>query len=245
MLARQAEMGQTVGMSTADSRKILITGVTRGLGRALVEKFTALGHTVIGCGRRFEAVEAVRRELDPDPYLSLVDVLDAEAVQAWALDVQDRFGPPDLLINNAGVAHENQPFWELPKEDYDRVIDINVKGPANVMRAFLPGMIARGSGIVVNISSGVVHGVVEHYAAYIASKHAVEGLSKAVAKDLPDGLACIPLSPGVIDTDMLRGHWGEKRSGEQDGATAWAEYAAPYILGLTVEQSGESLRIPQ
>lgn len=231
------------GMSDADSRTIVITGVTRGLGRALVEKFTALGHTVIGCGRKFEAVEAVRRALDPDPYLSIVDVLDAESVQAWALDVQDRFGSPDFLINNAGIAHAGVPFWELAKADFDAVIDINVKGPANVMRAFLPGMIARGSGIVVNLSSGVGRFAVEHYAAYVASKYAVEGLSKAVAKDLPAGLACIPLSPGVVDTDMLRDHWGEERSGQEASPAAWAEVAAPYILGLTAADNGESLRI--
>ncbi|MBC2596174.1 SDR family oxidoreductase [Ruficoccus amylovorans] len=231
-------------MSEADPRKILITGVTRGLGRALTEKFTALGHTVIGCGRRFEAVEVVRHELDPDPYLSVVDVLDAGAVQAWALDVLDRFGPPDFLINNAAVAHSGVPFWELPGEDFNRVIDTNIKGTANVLRAFLPAMIERGSGIAVNLSSGVGRFAVENFSAYVASKYAVEGLSKAVAEDLPAGLACIPLSPGVVDTDMLRDHWGEERSGEEIDPAAWAEIAAPFILGLTPADNGASLSVP-
>ncbi|MGE9292724.1 MAG: SDR family oxidoreductase [Puniceicoccales bacterium] len=228
-------------MSTESPRKIVLTGITRGLGRALVEKFTTLGHTVIGCGRRFEAVEEVRRALDPYPYLSVVDVLDTESVQAWALDVQDRFGAPDLLINNAAVAHPGEAFWELSPEDYDAVIDTNVKGPANVMRAFLPGMIARGSGIVVNISSGVGRFAVKNFSAYVASKHAVEGLSKAVALDLPKGLACVPLSPGVVDTDMLKAHWGQERSGQEIDPASWAESAAPFILGLTPADNGKSL----
>lgn len=230
---------------SGEKRTIVVTGVTRGIGRAMTERLVELGHNVIGCGRRFEAVEAVRQALDPEPYLSVADVSDPQQVQAWALDVLDRFGPPDLIINNAGVAHDDLPFWEVPLEDFDRVIDINVKGPAHVMRCFLPSMLERGSGIVINMSSGLGQFAVEHFSAYVASKYAIEGLSKAVAKDLPAGLACIPLSPGVIDTEMLQAHWGEERSGQCDGPRAWAEYAVPFMLGLTVGQSGESLRVPQ
>ncbi len=228
---------------TDEVRKIVITGITRGLGRALTEKLVGMGHTVIGCGRRFEAVEAVRRALDPEPYFSVADVSDATAVQEWALDVLDRFGAPDLVINNAGVGHASLPFWEVPMEEFDAVIDTNIKGVAHVMRAFLPAMIERGSGIIVNMSSGVGQRAVENFSGYVASKHAIEGLSKAVAKDLPPGLACIPLAPGAIDTELLQRHWGEERSSQHDDPQTWASYAADYILGLTVEQSGQSLRI--
>ncbi|MEM9227000.1 MAG: SDR family oxidoreductase [Verrucomicrobiota bacterium] len=226
-------------------RTIVITGVTRGIGRALTARFVQLGHTVIGCGRRSEAVEAVRRSLDPEPYLSVVDVLEVATVNQWAADVLERFGAPDLVLNNAGVMHPGLPFWEVPQEDFDQLIDINIKGVAHVARAFLPAMIERGEGLLVNFSSGLGQFAVPNASGYVASKYAIEGLSKAIAEDLPKGMACIPLSPGVIDTEMLQAHWGKERSGRCDSPEAWAEYAADYILGLKTTESGKSLRVPQ
>ncbi|MEM8550140.1 MAG: SDR family oxidoreductase [Verrucomicrobiota bacterium] len=226
-------------------RTIVITGITRGIGRALAMRFVQLGHTLIGCGRRSEAVEAVRRSLAPGPYLSIVDVADADAVNEWAVDVLERFGAPDLVLNNAGVMHPGLPFWEVSQGDFDQLIDINIKGVAHVARAFLPAMIVRGQGLLVNFSSGLGQFAVPNASGYVASKYAIEGLSKAIAEDLPKGLACIPLSPGVIDTEMLQAHWGKERSGECDSPEVWAEYAADYILGLETAQSGKSLRVPQ
>jgi NAD(P)-dependent dehydrogenase (short-subunit alcohol dehydrogenase family) len=81
-------------------------------------------------------------------------------------------------------------------------------------------------------------------AAYCASKHAIEGLSQALAQELPRGMACVPLNPGVIDTDMLRSAWGEGASQYPDPA-AWAVEAVPYVLGLSAKDNGRSLSVPQ
>ena len=131
-----------------------------------------------------------------------------EDVRAWAERVLAG-GPPDLLVNNAGVINANAPLWQVTEEDFARVIDVNVKGVVNVIRRFLPAMIARGEGVVVNFSSGWGRSTAAEVAPYCASKWAVEGLTQALAQELPEGLAAVALNPGIIDTDMLRSCFGD------------------------------------
>ncbi|MFO0806339.1 MAG: SDR family NAD(P)-dependent oxidoreductase [Gemmataceae bacterium] len=203
---------------------IVLTGATRGLGQALAAEFTAAGHTVVGCGR------------------STVDVRDAEAVATWAKSVLDSHGPPDLLINNAALMNTPAPLWDVPATDFDAVIDVNIKGVANVIRAFVPAMVKRGSGIIVNLSSGWGRSTSPDVAPYCASKYAIEGLTLALAQELPRGMAAIPLNPGVIDTDMLRQAWAEGAA-KYPKPDAWAKRAAPFILGLGAKDNGRSLSV--
>lgn len=204
-----------------------------------------LGHTVVGCGRREELLTSLQVSSENESRFSQVDVTDQTSVDQWAHETTDCFGAPDLLINNAGVGHPSKAFWELSKAEFDLALDINIKGVTNVTRAFLPAMLNRGKGLIIHISSGLGTFAVPNFSAYCASKFAIEGFSKALAEDLPDGLASIALQPGVIDTDILRRHWGEERSGQCDNPQTWAEYAVPYILSLTVDQNGASLRVEQ
>lgn len=224
-------------------KTIVITGCTRGIGRALTEKFSKLGHRVIGCGRNDLLVDELRHNPGPAEDFSIVNVLKPTQVKNWAEDVIQRHGTPDILINNAGVAHSSVPFWKIEPDDFDLTIDINVKGTANVVRAFLPAMLKSGKGIIINMSSGLGRFATSDFAGYTASKHAIEGLSKGIAKDLPNGIACIPLQPGMINTDMLQDHLGLETASKEVGPFDWAEYAAPYILKLGPEHNGESLRI--
>ena len=100
-------------------------------------------------------------------------------------------------------------LWEVPAEEFDQVVDINIKGVVNVLRHFVPAMIARGSGVIVNFSSEWGRSTSPEVAPYCATKWAIEGLTRALAQELPRGLAAIPLSPGIIDTDMLRSCFGD------------------------------------
>ena len=222
--------------------KILITGATRGLGRAMAHGLAALGHTVLGCGRQAATVEAMRKEL-PSHEFAVVDVADDAAVQAWAKEVLARHGAPDLLLNNAAVINDTKPLWEVSAEEFNRLIDVNVKGVASTVRAFVPAMIARGSGVIVNFSSGWGRSTSPEVAPYCASKYAVEGMTLALAKELPRGLAAVPLNPGIIDTDMLRSAWGES-AGSYPAATKWAEKAVPFLLGLGPRHNGQQLSVP-
>jgi NAD(P)-dependent dehydrogenase (short-subunit alcohol dehydrogenase family) len=221
--------------------KILITGVTRGLGRALAEWYIANGHTVIGCGRSAEVLNL--RFTHPAPHdFTALDVTDEGKVALWAEKVLAVHGAPDLLINNAALMNTPAPLWQVPAREFNQLIDVNIKGVANVIRHFVPPMVARKSGVIVNLSSGWGRSTSPEVAPYCASKYAMEGLTKALAQELPAGMAAVPLNPGVIDTDMLRQAWSDGAA-SYPKAAEWAKQAAPFILGLSPKHNGQSLSV--
>ena len=224
------------------SKLIVVTGCTRGLGRSLVPKFVAAGHTVVGCGRSGSHVVEMTKQFPAPHGFAAVDVTDAAAVDAWANGVLAAHGPPGLLVNNAAVMNTPAPLWRVPAAEFDRLIDVNVKGVANVLRAFVPAMVAKRAGVIVNLSSGWGRSTAAEVAPYCASKFAVEGLTKALAQELPAGMAAVPLNPGVIDTDMLRQAWGSGAN-SYPAADEWAERAAPFLLKLSAADNGKSLSV--
>src|SRR4051812_1863413 len=114
--------------NSARGRTVVLTGVTRGLGRALVTQFIELGHSVLGCGRSEEALAELRRAYGPPHDFAAVDVARPEQVEAWAKGLLRAHGSPDFLINNAAIINENAPLWKVPADEFDRVIDVNIKG---------------------------------------------------------------------------------------------------------------------
>ncbi len=230
-------------MPRHQAKRVVITGVTRGLGQAMTAKFIELGHIIMGCGRSREAIEMLRRTYRPPHDFAAVDVSQESQVEPWAARLLSSQGAPDLLINNAAVITKNAPLWQVPAEEFDRLIDINVKGVANVIRHFLPAMTARRSGIIINFSSAWGRSVDSEVAPYCASKWAIEGLTQALAEELPRGMAAIPLNPGVIDTDMLRSCFGGSAS-RYPAPKKWAEKAVPFILQINSRDSGKPLTVP-
>jgi len=223
------------------TKRILITGVTRGLGRALAEWYIANGHTVIGCGRSAEVLNL--RFTHPAPHdFSALDVVDEGKVALWAEKVLAVHGAPDLLINNAALMNTPAPLWQVPAREFNQLMDVNIKGVVNVIRHFVPAMVARKSGVIVNLSSGWGRSTAPEVAPYCASKYAMEGLTKALAQELPAGMAAVPLNPGVIDTDMLRQAWSDGAA-SYPKAAEWAKQAAPFILGLGPKHNGQSLSV--
>jgi NAD(P)-dependent dehydrogenase (short-subunit alcohol dehydrogenase family) len=223
--------------------KIIITGVTRGLGHALTEEFIRLGHTVIGCGRGSEGVFDLRMKHGAPHTFDVVDVSNPTKVGMWGARVLGFGEVPDLLINNAAVMNTPAPLWKVPAEEFATLVNINITGVANVIREFVPAMVAAKKGVIVNLSSGWGRGVARDVAPYCASKWAIEGLTKALAEELPAGMAAVPLNPGVIDTDMLRQCWADG-AGDYPKAEAWARVAAPFILKLNGGDNGKSLTVP-
>jgi NAD(P)-dependent dehydrogenase (short-subunit alcohol dehydrogenase family) len=225
-----------------DRRVIVITGCTRGLGRALVDEFVDAGHTVIGCGRGVQVMD-LRMEFAPPHDFSVVDVSQETKVAIWAEKVIGSHGAPDLLINNAALMNNPAPLWEIAAREFDAIVDVNIKGVANVIRHFVPAMVARKRGVIVNLSSGWGRSVSPEVAPYCATKYAIEGMSKALAEELPQGMASIPLSPGVVDTDMLRQCWSGEAAAYEKPAD-WAKAAAKFILNLGTKDNGKSLSVP-
>jgi NAD(P)-dependent dehydrogenase (short-subunit alcohol dehydrogenase family) len=222
--------------------KIIITGVTRGLGRALTEYFIKAGHTVIGCGRSGEAIFELSMAHGAPHDFSVVDVALDNKVAVWAAKVLEHGSPPDLLINNAGIMNRLAPLWEQEDREFTKLVDANIRGVANVIRHFVPVMVAAKKGVIVNLSSGWGRGVAPDVAPYCMSKWAIEGLTKALAEELPKGMAAVPLNPGVIDTEMLRSCWADG-AGAYPKAEVWAERAAPFILQLGAKDNGRSLSV--
>jgi len=222
---------------------IVITGATRGLGRAMVEKCIALGHTVAGCGRSKEHVAELQKKFGKPHAFAALDVTRDAEVKAWADSVISALGAPDLLLNNAALINQNAPLWKVPAAEFNAVIDVNIKGVANVIRHFAPAMIAKKNGVIVNLSSGWGRSTSPEVAPYCATKFAIEGLTHALAQELPAGMAAVPLNPGVINTDMLQSCFGGDAS-SYPTADEWAERAVPFLLKISAKDNGKSLSAP-
>ena len=197
-----------------------------------------------GCARSQEIVDELLAEHGPLHHFAAVDVSDDEAVRIWTCDVLAHFGAPDLLVNNAAVIAGNAPLWDIPVHEFDAVIDVNIKGTAHVLRHFLPAMIHRQSGVVVNFSSGWGRSTSPDVSAYCDSKWAIEGLTQALAQELPSGLCAVSLNPGIINTEMLQACFGKESAAPYPTAPEWAQSAGPYLLGLGPKDNGQALTVP-
>jgi len=226
----------------AAPKRIVLTGISRGLGLAMAEQFIARGHVVHGCARSAEAIEQLQQRYGPPHGFAVVDVGRDEAVAAWARRVL-RDGPPDLLVNNAAVINPNAVLWEVPARQFAELLEVNVGGTANTIRHFVPAMIRAGRGVIVNFSSGWGRSVSAEVAPYCATKWAIEGLTKALAEELPKGLAAISLNPGIINTQMLQSCFGPAAASYADPGD-WAKRAVPFLLRLGPKHNGGSLTVP-
>lgn len=225
-----------------DSKLIVVTGATRGLGRAMVERFVELGHRVLGCGRDEAGIAALRSRFDGQHDFASLDVSRDDHVRAWSARVLAKFGAPDLLLNNAAVVNRNLPLWQIPADEFQKVIDINIAGVTNCIRHFVPAMIERGSGVIVNFSSGWGRSTSPEVAPYCATKWAIEGLSQALSQELPRGLAAIALNPGIINTDMLQSCFGSGAA-RYPSPDEWSRRSVPFLLKLGPRHNGQSLDV--
>lgn len=222
---------------------IVITGATRGLGRAMVGEFIRLGHTVLGCGRSGKEIDRLRKSHGVPHDFYPVDVASDTAMKSWASLCLTSHGVPDLILNNAGVINANARLWEIEAREFDEVMNTNLRGVANVIRHFVPSMVERKSGVIVNMSSGWGRSADAEVAPYCATKWAVEGLTQSLAQELPSGMAAVALNPGIINTDMLRSCFG-------GGATSypspeeWATVAVPFLLKIGAGDNGRPLTVP-
>lgn len=227
----------------AGAKFIVVTGCTRGCGLALAEYFTAQGHTVAGCARSEGGVGKLRGKFGSPHDFTALDVSDDEAVMRWAARVTVTHGAPDLLVNNAAVIAKNAPLWEVPASEVAATLGVNVAGTVNTIRHFAPAMIARGRGVMVNFSSGWGRSTSPDVAIYCASKYAIEGLTQALAQELPKGVAAVALNPGIIDTEMLRSCFADGAA-DYPKPAEWAKRAGPFLLGLSAKDNGRSLDVP-
>lgn len=225
-----------------DWRVAWITGCSRGLGRALALGLAQRGWGVAGLARSGAAVKEMAGCLGPNHFLASVDVVEEDEVEAFCAAALREVGPPSLLLNNAALINEPAPLWEIGSEEFGEVIDVNIKGVANVLRHTIPIMIEQDEGVIVNFSSGWGRSTSPDVAPYCATKWAIEGMTQALSSELPENLAAVALNPGVIDTDMLRTVWGDGASDCPD-PEQWAKSALPILEKLGPGDNGSSLSV--
>lgn len=222
---------------------VVVTGVSRGLGRAMALGFAAEGHTVVGCARSASALDGLQAELGAQYRFSVVDVSDGNQVQQWAEKTLTEVGAPDLLINCAAMINRNAPLWELSEQDFSDIVDANIKGVFHTIKHFVPAMKEQGRGVIVNFSSYWGRSTSSDVAAYCATKWAIEGLSRGLGDDLPSGMASVALNPGVIHTEMLQRTFGDSAA-NYPKPEQWATAAVPFILGFGPADNGTSVTVP-
>ncbi len=225
-----------------DDMNIWVTGCSAGLGRALVGYFVEKGHVVNGCARRPERIDELKKEFAEPHYFGVCDVSEDKEALKFCENALAANGPPDLVINNAAIINSPAPLWKIPADEFDRLMRINLSGTANIIRHVVPMMLEAGEGLIVNLSSGWGRSTSPEVAPYCASKWGIEGLTKALAQELPGGLAVVSLNPGVIDTEMLRSAWGEGAA-QYQGVEAWVKKAGPLLLELKESDNGRELSV--
>jgi NAD(P)-dependent dehydrogenase (short-subunit alcohol dehydrogenase family) len=231
---------------------VVITGVTKGIGLALAEEFTRCGWRVAGCGRSLKAVQELQNQYGSEHLFSAVDIKDDASVSKWAEEVASKMGIPFILINNAGLINRPQALWEVPSDEFADIMDTNVIGTVNMLRHFIPLMLQKQQGIIVNVSSGWgANGKITFsphcegwgsFSPYCASKFAVEGLTQSLSQELPPGLIAVTLAPGASNTDMLYKALPEE-AGKYPTAEERAKTIVPYILNIQPSDSGKHLSI--
>lgn len=180
----------------------LITGATSGIGEATA-RLLSKNYRLIICGRRTERLENLQKDLETETQILTFDVRDKDSVQSAINSLPTDWKAIDVLVNNAGNAHGLDPIHEGNVDDWDAMIDINVKGLLYVSKEIIPGMTKRKSGHIVNISSIAGLEVYPKGNVYCASKHAVDALTKGMRMDLNEfGIKVTSIDPGLVETEF-------------------------------------------
>ena len=190
-------------------KRVLLTGGSRGIGRALAAGLIEAGARVVISGRNADSLAKTARALGHAWRLVTVqgDVAEDEDARTMVAAAVDQFEGLDLLVNNAAVLSVPAPVAETSLDTWRHVLDVNVVGTANMIRHALPSL-SRDGGAIVNVSSTWGRSAAGQVAPYCASKFAVEALTQSLAQELPAGMTVVAVNPGVINTEMLATAFG-------------------------------------
>jgi len=221
-------------------KTLFITGVSSGFGQALAREALAAGHRVIGTVRSESAVAKFEALAPEQAHGVVLDVTDFEAIDSVVAAVEKRYGPVDVLVNNAGYGHEGV-FEESPLAEMRRQFDVNVFGAVAVTKAFVPYFRQRRAGHIVNITSMGGYITMPGIAYYCGSKFAMEGISDTLSKELaPFNIFVTAIAPGSFRTD-----WAGRSM--QRTPRSISDYDASFdpVRKAREEKSGHQLGDPQ
>jgi 3-hydroxy acid dehydrogenase / malonic semialdehyde reductase len=191
---------------------VLVTGASSGIGRACVDAFLAQGARVIAAARRVERLRGLQADHDGAVLPLGMDVRDRAQVNEALGSLPDEWSPIDVLVNNAGLARGKTPLHKDDPDDWDQMLDTNVRGLLNVSGAVLPGMVERGRGHVINVGSNAGREVYPGGTVYCATKAAVERITRGMRMDvLGSGVKISEVDPGMVETEfsLVRFHGDE------------------------------------
>ena len=236
-----------------ENKVVMVTGGAAGIGRVTAENFAREGARIAICDVNPEAGQAAAKALGPEATFTQVDVASTKAVSDWVDAVFDKYGQIDVLVNNAGITRDGL-IMRMREEDWDAVINVNLKSAFNCIKAVSKIMVKQRAGRIINLASVV--GVMGNpgQANYVASKAGMIGLTKTVAKELgARGITVNAVAPGFIETDMtavlsdkvkeaMLGTIPLKRAGTPqdvaDAITFLASDQAAYITGQVIHVTG-------
>ncbi|MEU9125796.1 SDR family oxidoreductase [Streptomyces sp. NPDC048506] len=179
---------------------IVITGASSGIGAATARLLSAQGHPLLLLARRLEKLEELGL---PETLCRKVDVTDRDAVEVAVREAEERFGPADAIVNNAGAMLLGR-LADQSADEWDRMIDLNIKGVLYGVRAVLPGMLARGTGTIINVSSIAGRKTFPNHTAYVGTKFAVHAMSENLREEVAArGVRVVTIAPGAVETELL------------------------------------------
>ncbi len=202
-------------MVSLSGRTVLITGASAGIGAACARSFAAAGARLILAARRTDRLKQLATQLNTDVYVQTLDVRNRAAVKEFVAALPEAWRAVEILVNNAGLAQGFDKLHEGEVDNWETMIDTNVKGLLYVSRAVIPGMVECGRGHVINIGSIAGHEVYPRGNVYCATKHAVDGLTKAMRIDLVDTPVRVStVDPGLVETEfsLVRLHGDKERA---------------------------------
>ncbi len=206
-------------MSRIEGKLALITGASAGIGEACAKRFAAGGANLVLIARRVDRLvrfkRILEREHDVSIHVEKVDVRDRDGVNSFCEGLQKKQLVPDILVNNAGLSRGMCKFFEAQQDDWDEMIDTNIKGLLNVSRCIVPMMVARDEGHIVNIGSIAGHVVYPGGNVYNATKFAVRALNEAMSIDLVGtSIKVSSIDPGATETEFseVRFHGDKERA---------------------------------
>lgn len=190
-------------MPTPQPFVVLVTGASSGIGLSTARRFTKEGYLVIAAARRTEPLDQLAKEFPEKVRPIQLDVRNRDQIAKQIAGLPDPWSNIDLLVNNAGLGRGLDKLQQGKPDDWDEMIDTNIKGLLNVTRAVVPGMIERGCGHIINIGSIAGHEVYPAGNVYCATKHAVDALTKGLRFDLVDTpLRVSTVDPGLVETEF-------------------------------------------
>jgi len=220
-----------------DAQVAVITGAGRGIGAAIAHELSILGAATVLCGRTRSQLESTAQTIARSGGKAEVvpcDVTNLQSLEEAARQIESSFGRLDILVNNAGIGGFNSPLHRLPPDEWDRILNTNLRGVYYSVHAFAPMMIRAGSGHIINISSLAGKNALPNGAAYAASKWGLNGLSYSLAEELrAHNVRVSVICPGSTDTD-LSPHQGK------DPAKMLQPQDVAHVVAMLVSQNPRS-----